>query len=104
MQKVRGSNLLSSTQVKGRFRTRNSLLFADTAAGQAPALALFFQAMQKYAGAARPRMESHPVNRRSTQVSVVLAPAATGGVVAATGLIDQEDRAGYRASPGFHRT
>ena len=65
----------------------------STAAGQAPALALFLQATRKYAGAARPRMESRPVNRRSTQVSVVLASAATGGVVAATGLIRKTEQA-----------
>jgi hypothetical protein len=38
-------------------------------------------------------MESRPVNRRSTQVSVVLASAATGGVIEATGLIRKAEQA-----------
>lgn len=38
-------------------------------------------------------MGSPPVNRRSTEVSVVLASAATGGVIAATGLIRKNEQA-----------
>jgi len=38
-------------------------------------------------------MESRPVNRRSTQVSVVLASAAAGGAIAATGLIRKTGQA-----------